>query len=121
MTFEEVMNAVFGGMENIDMLTTREIRFDDFKVIFQNEKTVLKVKDEVYIAKCEKGDEFDPEKGLMVCLLKYLGISTSDLLYLMKKSNFDKSKYSKNHIKSDKKVVDNGKKGGNRRTKGDKV
>ena len=120
MDIDELLNKIFAEIDNSDMLVRRR-KFADFKIIFQNEKTVLKVGDEVYIAKCEKGEEFDPEKGLMVCLLKYLGISTSDMLYLMSKSNFDKSKYSKSHIKSDKKVVDNGKKGRNRCTKSNKV
>lgn len=49
-------------------------------------KTALKLSDgTTYRARPEDGDKFDPEKGVMMCLLKACGISSTDFLEIMKK------------------------------------
>ena len=52
--------------------------------VFENGDTIaLKVRDKVYTARPEKGDKYDEEKGLMVCLLKAFGIKTKDIENLL--------------------------------------
>lgn len=73
------------------------------KVIYQDDVTVLKTNGKVYTSKPEKGDKFDPEKGLLVCLVKALGLTTSDVLDLYGRAVTKKSKRKANIIKQDKK------------------
>lgn len=54
------------------------------KVIFQDNTTILIDNfGDKYIAKPEKGEKFDEEKGLLVCLAKFNGISTTQILSLL--------------------------------------
>ena len=55
---------------------------------------VLKHGNSVYKAKAEKLSEFDIEKGVMICLLKAVGIRTSDYLKVLEGVKFS-SKYKK--------------------------
>ena len=49
------------------------------------DRTALKLSNgETYRARPEAGDKYDPEKGVMMCLLKACGISSSDFLEVMK-------------------------------------
>lgn len=48
------------------------------------DRTTLKLSTgETYRARPETGDKYDPEKGVMMCLLKACGISSSDFLKVM--------------------------------------
>lgn len=69
------------------------------------DRTALKLSDgRVYRAKPEAGDRYDPEKGVMMCLLKACGISSTDLINIMnsverveqKESLINKSKIKNN-------------------------
>ena len=53
------------------------------QVFVNGDVVTLKVGDRVYTAKPEKGEKFDLEKGLLVCLAKANGYSTSDMLKLV--------------------------------------
>jgi hypothetical protein len=49
-------------------------------------RTALKLADgTTYRARPEAGDKFDPEKGVMMCLLKACGISSTDFLEVLKR------------------------------------
>lgn len=62
--------------------------------------TVMKVGDKVYKATPEKGERLDVEKGVLVCIAKYCGFSTTDILKLVDKANIQKPKKT---VKSKKK------------------
>lgn len=48
------------------------------------DRTALKLADgRVFRARPEAGDKYDPEKGVMMCLLKACGISSSDFIKIM--------------------------------------
>ena len=70
------------------------------EVIFQDDATVLIVDGKKYISKPEKGEKYDAEKGLLVCLMKCAGLTTSDFLGLMKNA-----KVNKKTVKCDKKKL----------------
>ena len=71
---------------------TNNLNLNTAKVIYQDDVTVLKTNGKVYTAKPEKGEKFDPEKGLLVCLVKALGMTTSDVLNLYGRAEVKKSK-----------------------------
>lgn len=59
------------------------------KVIYQDKNTILKIGNQTYIAKPEKGDKFDAEKGLLICMMKAVGFTTSDFLELFAKAKYN--------------------------------
>lgn len=56
---------------------------DEYKVIFNKPATILFVNGEKYISKAHSED-FDEEKGLLMCLAKANGISHATLKKLLK-------------------------------------
>jgi len=98
----DFFDLIFGLTEDSDILVRRR-KFRNYKVYFQDNNTVLKKDGEVFVAKCEKGEKYDAEKGLMVVLLKSLGISTSDILYLLENAHYSKKIKANKVIKCDKK------------------
>lgn len=76
----------------------------DAKVIFQDDTTILIVNGKKYFAKTEKGEKFDAEKGLLVCLMKCAGLTTTDFLDLMKNAKMNKKTVKCDKIKSKKRV-----------------
>lgn len=76
----------------------------DAKVIFQDDTTILIVNGEKYFAKTEKGEKFDAEKGLLVCLMKCAGLTTTDFLDLMKNAKMNKKTVKCDKVKSKKRV-----------------
>lgn len=73
---------------------------DRAEIYINNGVTVMKVGDKVYKATPEKGERLDVEKGVLVCIAKYCGFSTTDILKLVEKANIQKSKKT---VKSKKK------------------
>lgn len=73
---------------------------DKAEIYINNGATVMKVGDKVYKATPEKGERFDVEKGVLVCIAKYCGFSTTDILKLVEKANIQKPKKT---VKSKKK------------------
>ena len=78
------------------------------KVIFNGDTTIYV--DEFgkkWISKCEKGDKFDKEKGLLVAVLKSKGVKTSTILRLlddaMDYGKVDAKKTYKKIVEKDKK------------------
>lgn len=54
------------------------------KVIFNGDTTIyIDEFGKKWVAKCEKGDKFDKEKGILVAVLKSKGIKTSRILSLL--------------------------------------
>ena len=49
------------------------------KLIFRDNATILFKDGKRYVAKCEKGEKYDKEKGLLVCLAKAHGYNFKDL------------------------------------------
>lgn len=76
----------------------------DAKVIFQDDTTILIVNGKKYFAKTEKGEKFDAEKGLLVCLMKCAGLTTTDFLDLMKNAKMNKKTVKCDKVKSKKRV-----------------
>lgn len=70
------------------------------KVYFQNKRTVLKIGEDVFMSTPEKGEKYDPEKGLLICLMKAMGMTTSDFLKLYERAK-DVSKKTKKKQKGD--------------------
>lgn len=73
---------------------------DRVKIYVNNGVTVMKVGDKVYKATPEKGERLDVEKGVLVCIAKYCGFSTTDILKLVEKAKIQKTKKT---VKSKKK------------------
>lgn len=115
-TNDDWIDAFVYGISRIyhkDAVTTDEYRknpkmiADYGEVIFQDKNTILKIGNETYIAKPEKGEVFDKEKGILVCLVKALGLTTTDVIKLLNNSKTKTSKNTKNEadtIKSNKKI-----------------
>lgn len=70
------------------------------EIYVNNGVTVMKVGTKVYKATPEKGERLDVEKGVLVCIAKYCGFSTTDILKLVDKANIQKPKKT---VKSKKK------------------
>lgn len=64
--------------------------FYNSKVIFNEPATILIVGENKIISKAYS-EEFDEEKGLLVCIAKYFGISYQDIKRLLKNSKNQKS------------------------------
>ena len=73
---------------------------DKAEIYVNNGVTVMKVGNNVYKATPEKGERVDVEKGILVCIAKYCGFSTTDILKLVEKANIQKTKKT---VKSKKK------------------
>ena len=69
------------GLYSPENIRRLQIKFG--QVIFQDRDTVLKVGEKRYIARCEAVDEYDREKGLLFCLIKAMGLTTSDVAKLL--------------------------------------
>lgn len=54
------------------------------KVIFNPPATILYKDGKKYVSKCDSADDFDEEKGLMLCLLKSHGYTYTDIERLLK-------------------------------------
>lgn len=54
------------------------------QVIFDGEKTTLIKDGKKYVAKCNDGDTYDREKGLLVCLAKANGITYQEICEMLK-------------------------------------
>ena len=68
-----------------DICDSNEVVLDIANIWQSGDRTALKLANgETYRAKPEAGDKYDPEKGVMMCLLKACGISSSDFLEIMK-------------------------------------
>ena len=73
---------------------------DRVEIYVNNGVTVMKVGNNVYKATPEKGERVDVEKWILVCIAKYCGFSTTDILELVEKANIQKTKKT---VKSKKK------------------
>ena len=50
------------------------------KVFLQDKRTVLRIGDDVFMSTPEKCEKYDAEKGVLICIMKAMGMSTSDFL-----------------------------------------
>lgn len=90
------------GVYAVSMYTrpSSEYLRDRAEIYVNDGVTVMKVGNNVYKATPEKGEYFDVEKGILVCIAKYCGFSTTDILELVEKVNIQKTKKT---VKSKKK------------------
>lgn len=73
------------------------------KIIHQDDTTILKIGDSKFIARPEVGEKYDAEKGVLICIAKAMGLTTTDILSLCENAIVKKSKQKANVIKQDKK------------------
>jgi hypothetical protein len=78
-----IKNGKFYKIEPKKKHTAEEIVYNG-KVYQQGKRTVLKVGNDVFMSEPEKGEKFDAEKGLLICIVKAMGMKTTDFLYLAK-------------------------------------
>lgn len=81
--------------------TAKEVK-DFGKVYYQEDNTVLKIGNDTFVAVPEKGDKFDAEKGLLICVAKAMGLTTTDILKLKDNAVHKNSKKKKKVVKQDK-------------------
>lgn len=65
------------------------------KVYINNRTTIMEVGSQKFVATAEKGELFDIEKGILVCLAKYFGVKSSSLLKLVESAQIQKPKEKK--------------------------
>ena len=69
---------------DIGCLTIKKPNKDIDKVIFENNYCIIvDTNGDRYIARPEKGEKFDKEKGLLVALAKYCGFTTTKIHELL--------------------------------------
>ena len=76
--------------------------FEKAKVIINEPAVILMIDGKKYVSKAMKGEPFDPEKGLLMCLFKWKGNTNSDLKRLLKNASVESpeeknKKVSKNY------------------------
>lgn len=59
------------------------------KLIFKGNKTILIKDGKKYVSKCEDGDVYDKEKGLLLCLAKANGVSYEDLRKMIDGASYE--------------------------------
>lgn len=69
--------------ESKDIINKGEKKVNNYKFIFNDPATILFVNGKKYVAKAHD-EEFDCEKGVLVCLMKSFGISHLDLKRMIK-------------------------------------
>ena len=69
----------------VDLSAPLRLSTKNMRVILSNPATILFVDGKKYVAKAHN-EEFDEEKGLLMCLAKAAGISHLDLKRLLKKA-----------------------------------
>ena len=68
-----------------EILRMKKDLLNNSHFIYAGNKTILVNKGKTYVSTVEAGDKYDKEKGVMSCLLKALGVSTSDIIKIMNK------------------------------------
>lgn len=64
------------------------------KVKFCGKKTTVSFPDSFYSVECKKGDTYDPEKGVLLCIAKYAGYSYSDIEKMVKQAEYTKEDFA---------------------------
>ena len=64
------------------------------KVRFCGKKTTVSFPDSFYSVECKKGDTYDPEKGVLLCIAKYAGYSYGDIEKMIKQAEYDKEDFA---------------------------
>lgn len=63
------------------------------KVKFCGNKTTVSFADSFYSVECRRGDTYDPEKGVLLCIAKYAGYSYGDIEKMVKQAEYDKEDF----------------------------
>lgn len=88
--------------EDITKVDNQSRNKKNAQVYVNGDVTTLKIGDKVYHSRPEKGEKFDLEKGILVCIAKASGYSTSDVLKLRENAKQHK-KVAKKNTKNKKK------------------
>ena len=64
------------------------------KVKFCGKKTTVSFPDSFYSVECRKGDTYDPEKGVLLCIAKYAGYSYGDIEKMIKQAEYGKEDFA---------------------------
>ena len=62
------------------------------EVIINGRTTIMKFGDKKFVSRPEKGERYDKEKGVLMCLAKAMGYSTSDILKMADNAKVFKNK-----------------------------
>ena len=81
---DDIMLSPIGGTAEFTFtkITKGENKSRKPQIFVNGDVTTLKVDGKVYHSRPEKGEKFDLEKGILVCLAKSYGWSTTDILKL---------------------------------------
>lgn len=77
--------TIFNDMKKFEELINeiKKIEMEKYKFVINGNKTIMIKDNKKIIVECDKEDEFDIEKGIMLCLLKDNDFSYSDLKYFV--------------------------------------
>lgn len=64
------------------------------KVKFCGKKTTVSFPDSFCSVECKKGDTYDPEKGVLLCIAKYAGYSYGDIEKMVKQAEYTKEDFA---------------------------
>ena len=64
------------------------------KVKFCGKKTTVSFTDSFYSVECKKGDTYDPEKGVLLCIAKHAGYSYGDIEKMIKQAEYGKEDFA---------------------------
>ena len=108
-TEDEITDIIFGSpVADVYTLRNKSKRekvapvIQNHQVFVNGNVTILKIGDKVYTSKPEKGEKFDLEKGILVCLAKANDYSTSDVINLTKTAKMQSKSKGKPAKKSKK-------------------
>ena len=102
-----ITKQMWGNFYRIDLdggawcWNTKDHLIQTDKLIFRDNATILFKDGQKYVAKCEKGDRYDREKGLLVCLAKAHGYTFKDLQKMLDNAEAQGNK-QKQHIEAGK-------------------
>ena len=82
--FDDIAISPISGVAEFTLkdITKDENKSKKPQIFVNGDVTTLKVDGKVYHSRPEKGEKFDLEKGILVCLAKSCGWSTTDILKL---------------------------------------
>lgn len=69
--------------DDVLRMSRKKIDPNKLEVYRYDNATVVLYNGEKFVSRPEKGEKFDPEKGLLVCLMKIAGLNTTNFLEVL--------------------------------------